>query len=156
MAKIADVMNVNVLSIHPEDTLEKVVNIFKDEKINGLPVVDAQNKIVGVISDRDLLKYSEALQMIPLNYVWMAPYGYLPSDVNYKKTANDFLKTQVERLMSKRVNVVREEDSLHDAVSLMTKKSVNRLPVVDSAGKLKGIITRTDLLDYLAENKTLL
>ena len=73
-----------------------------------------------------------------------------------KKTADDFLKTNVNKLMSKKVSYVKEEDSLHDAVTLMGKRGVDPLPVVDKDGKLKGIITRTDLLDYLAENKTLL
>ena len=73
MSKISDVMNTKVISVQPDDTLEKVVKIFKEEKINGLPVVDAQNKVVGVISDRDLLKYSEELQRIPYNYIWLTP-----------------------------------------------------------------------------------
>ena len=156
MSKISEVMNVNVLNVHPNDKLDKVVQIFKEEKINGLPVVDSENKIVGMITDRDLLKYSEELQMIPFNYIWLSPYAYLQDYEDYKKTADDFLKTPVSELMSKRVFTVNEEDSLHDAVTLMKKKGVNRLPVVDKDTKLKGIITRTNLLDYLADNKILL
>ena len=156
MSKISEVMNTNVLSVHPDDTLDKVVKVFKEEKISGLPVVDAQNKVVGVISDRDLLKYSEELQMIPINYIWMTPYAYLHDSDDYKKTAEDFLKTPVNELMSKRAFVIKEDDSLNDAVDLMKKKGVNRLPVVDENKKLKGILTRTNLLDYPAENKVLI
>ena len=156
MPKISEVMNTRVLSVHPDDTLEKAVKMFNEEKISGLPVVDQENKVVGVLTDRDLLKYSEDLQMIPLNYIWMTPYVYLQDNEDYKKTADDFLKTRIDEVMSKRVANANKEDSLHDAVILMKKKGVNRLPVVDDDKTLKGIITRTDLLNYLAENKTLL
>ena len=156
MPKISEVMNTDVLCVHADDTLEKAVSILRKEKISGLPVVDSQNRIIGVISDRDLLRYSEELQMMPFHYGWISPYEYLPIDDNLRKTADDFLKTSVSEVMSKRVYHVNEEDTLNDAVVLMKKKGVNRIPVADKDGKLKGIVTRTDLLNYLAEYKTLL
>ena len=67
MITISEVINTNVISVRQNDLLEKVVKIFEKEKISGMPVVDSENKLVGIISDRDLLKYSEDLQVIPLN-----------------------------------------------------------------------------------------
>ncbi len=141
MITISEVINTNVISVHQNDLLEKVVKIFEKEKISGMPVVDSENKLVGIISDRDLLKYSEDLQVIPLNYIWM--------------TAKDFLKTTVKEIMSKDISVIKKENTLHDAVVLMQEKGINRLPVVDNENILKGIITRTDLLNYLAVKKIL-
>ena len=136
MPKISEVMNTDALSVYSDDTLEKVVKIFREEKISGLPVVDPENKIIGVISDRDLLKYSEELQILPFHYGWTLSFDCLPIDDSCKKTVDDFLKTNVDKLMSKKVSCVKEEDSLHDAVTLMEKRGVNRLPVVDQDGKL--------------------
>ena len=70
-------------------------------------------------------------------------------------TAKDFLKTEVKEIMSKDISVIKKENTLHDAVVLMQEKGINRLPVVDDENTLKGIITRTDLLNYLAVKKIL-
>jgi len=153
MSHVSEIMNTEVVSVHPEDQLEDVVKTLTKYNISGVPVVDGENKVVGVISDRDLLKYSERLRIIPLiNYsAWVLPYTYLPDSVIYEKNTEIFAKTKTENVMSKRVVSIREDATWHDAARLMRRHGVNRVPVVDADKKLIGIVTRTDLLDHLAE-----
>ncbi len=155
MSKISEFMNTNVVSVHPDDSIELVVRTFKDMNINGLPVVDTDNKVIGIITARDLLAHSEETKIIPLPYSsdWMYSYVYLLDNITYKKSVEEFLKTSVAEVMRKKVFTVNEHDSWHEAAALMKKREVNRLPVVDEDGKLKGIITRTDLLNFLAEHE---
>ena len=154
MSKISEFMNKDVVSISPDDTVEKVLRTFKSKNISGLPVVDSDNKVIGILSARDLIAYSETAQIIPLPYTsdWMYSYTYMIDSVPHKKNAEEFLQTHVSEVMKRKVFTINEQDSWHDAASLMKKREVNRLPVVDKAGRLKGVVTRTDLLHFLAEH----
>lgn len=155
MSKVSEFMNTDVISVHPDDELEKVVKIFKDSNVNGLPVVDTDNKVVGIVSARDLLQYSEKTNTILFPYFpdWIPPYDYLLDAAAYKSSVEGFLKTKVYEVMNKKVVTIGDHTSWHDAAYYMKKKGVNRLPIVDSEGKLKGIVARTDLLNFLAEHE---
>lgn len=153
MKTASEIMNTQVVSVHPEDKLENAVKILTENKISGLPVVDPEDRVIGIITDRDLLIYSEKLKIVP--YVdfssWVLPYTYVPGNITYEKNARLFSKTTVEEVMSKRVVTVKEKASWSEVVSQMRKHSVNRIPVVDEKGRLKGIITRTDLLNHISD-----
>ncbi len=153
MARAFEIMNKQVFSVHWEDTVEDVVKIFKEHRISGLPVVDNENKVVGIVSDRDLLQYSQKLDFIPLLdfSAWVSPYASPLETDSYKRSSEAFLKTKVTDVMSEEVISARENDSWHQAANLMKESGINRIPVVDDEGKLKGIITRDDLLCYIAE-----
>ena len=153
MSRVSEVMNTEVVSARPEDRLEDIVKILTAKKISGVPIVDTDNKVIGVITDRDLLQYSEKLSIIPLiaYSAWVMPLPYYPDGIIYEKKAEEFSKTLVRDVMSKKVVTIKGNDSWHDAARLMRKHSVNRVPVVDADRKLIGIVTRTDLLNYLAE-----
>jgi CBS domain-containing protein len=154
MKPASGIMNTHVVSVHPEDKLEAAVKIMTENKISGLPVVNADNKVIGVLTDRDLLLYSERLKIVPyIDYSsWVLPYTFVPGNFTYEKNATLFSKTEVKEVMSKRVFTVRENASWYEVVSLMRKNSVNRVPVTDDKGRLMGIITRTDLLNHLSED----
>ena len=155
MKQASEIMNKNVLSVHFDDKLEDAVKIMTGNKVSGLPVVDKENKIIGVITDRDLLVYSEKLKVVPLfDYSgWILPLNYISDDVFYENNAKLFARTRVEDVMSKKVVTVKESASWYDVVGLMKKHSINRIPVVDEKGKLAGIITRTDVLNHIEENE---
>ena len=146
-------MNKEVMSVHTGESLEDAAKKMTGNKVSGLPVVDADGKVVGVITDRDLIVYSQKLKVIPLvDYSgWILPYNFIPESAFYEKNSSLFSRTKVEEVMSKRAVTVKEDTSWYDVVNLMKRHSINRIPVVDEKGKLKGIITRTDLLNHLAE-----
>jgi CBS domain-containing protein len=153
MSHISEIMNTEVASAKPEDRLEDIVKILTSKKISGVPVVDTDNRVIGVITDRDLLQYSEKLRIIPLvaYSAWAMPFPYYPEGIIYEKKTEEFSKTLTRDVMSKKVITINGSDSWHDAARLMRKHSVNRVPVVDADRKLIGIVTRTDLLNYLSE-----
>lgn len=156
MAKAFDMMNTQVVKVHLDDKLADVVNILIEHKISGLPVLDDENKVVGMISGRDLLKYSESLfnndNLLDFGHLFRT-HMYTAKSLPDENNANLFLITRVEEVMSTTVISVKENSSFHDVVVLMKEHKINRIPVLDEDGRLKGLITRTDLLNYLAEKK---
>ena len=156
MSKAFEMMNSQVVKVHPDDKLVDVVKILVEHRISGLPVLDDENKVVGMISGRDLLKYSETLDDSDTSLDFsrlLRPHVYTVKSLPDENNTNLFLVTRVQEVMTKTVISVKENSSFHDVVTLMKEHKINRIPVVDEDGRLKGLITRTDLLNYIAEKK---
>lgn len=119
--EVADFMTVNGLrSATPGQPLSSAAS--KLDKVTGLAVVDSENVVVGVISIKD---------------------------INRLKKQNVSLSEPCEKHMSKPPIVVREKAKIGEAAALMLSKNIHRLPVVDSEGKLIGIVSRTDIFKPL-------
>jgi CBS domain-containing protein len=153
MKPASEIMNPSVLSVHPEDSLEDAVKVLTINRVSGLPVTDSKGIVEGMLSDRDLLGYAEKLMSVPLfgNSGWLLQYSELPQKA-VAKNAGLFSKTKVREVMSKKAVTVKEDAPWFEAVNLMRRNSINRLPVVDKNGKLTGIIARTDIINHLADS----
>lgn len=140
-----DIMTTDVIVAKKDDSLANVAKLLIKEKIGGLPVVDSENKVVGIISETDIMKketHVEAPHII--NFM----QGLIFLD-DYKKLEEDMKKIaayKVEDLMSKEIVKVHENDKFDDIANLMIKKSINRVPVVDDNNNLRGIICRYDII----------
>lgn len=143
--KAKDIMTQDVIVAKKDDSLSNIAKLLIKEKIGGLPVVDNDNKVVGIISETDIMKketYVEAPHII--NFM----QGLIYLD-DYKKLEEEMKRVsayKVGDLMSKDIVKVFENDVFDDIANLMIKKSVNRVPVVDENNILKGIICRYDII----------
>lgn len=154
MIKAFDIMNTKVLSIGPNATVEEAVKIFSQNKISGLPVVDDNNKLIGILTERDIVVFSSDMHVIPLisSSNWISPYTDV-SKISSSKRGYDLIsKTQVEKVMTKKLYDVTGDISWYEIVKIMKSGKINHIPVVDNGRKLIGIITRTDMLNYMAEH----
>ena len=151
----AEIMTSPVLSIKPEDTLSEAIRIMAEKNISGLPVVDDRQHVVGIISEKDIINYSAKLQVVPLigSSGWLSPYTDMSSIAPLKKGYEMLSTTKVHSVMTKNVFTVKDTASGDEAVKFMSRKDVNRVPVVTSTGVLVGIITRSNLVNYLANRK---
>ena len=146
------VMSNVVICTSPEATLQEAVKILAEKNISGLPVVDENNKVVGIISEKDIVEYSSKLHAIPLIAFssWVSPYTDVSSIASFKQGFELLSSTRVKKIMSKRVITVNKDTPGNEIAKTMKKRNINRVPVVDENGELAGIITRTDLVNYLA------
>lgn len=154
MIKASDIMNTKVLSVSPNATVEEAVKVLSQNKISGLPVVDDNNKLIGILTERDIVVFSSDLHIIPLmsSSNWISPYTDV-SKISSSKRGYDLIsKTKVEKVMTKKLFDVTGEATWYDIVKVMKSGKINHIPVVDKERKLIGIITRTDMLNYIAEH----
>ena len=152
--KIEDVMNKDVITCAPDDSLSHLANLFKENHISGLPVVD-KGKVVGLVSETDLLKlfkmpeYSNELWLPSPFEIIEIPIRNLVQIEETKKNLENLKLRPVKDIMTKDVHAISPRDDLEDASSIMVKYKINRLPVIDN-GKLVGIVARSDILRGLS------
>lgn len=140
-----DIMTTEVIVAKQSDSIANVAKLLIKEKIGGLPVVNEEYKVVGIISETDILKkekYIDAPRVINFlqGLIFLDDVKHIEEDM--KKIAS----YKVEDLMSKDIIKVQEDDKFDDIANIMIKKSINRVPVVDVNNTLKGIICRYDII----------
>lgn len=141
MMRVRDVMTTDVISVTADQPYKDLVSLLLDNDISGVPVVDDEGTLVGVVSEADLISHEAygGRRRRPLALVGSFLTGDDPRWL--RKTAG----TTAGDLMTAAIYVARPEESLQAAAKRMLVTGVNRLPVVED-GRLLGIVTRHDLL----------
>jgi|Deesub1362A_J573_1020465.scaffolds.fasta_scaffold12339_4 CBS domain-containing protein len=138
--KVKDIMTKMVHSVKPEEKVGKAVYYICRYNIAGLPVVDEKGKVVGVISEKDILKEMypgyEEFYSSPLSAM-----DFEEMEQNYREVNN----LKAKDVMTSPAITVTPETPVLKAGSLMILKKIRRLPVVDDEGKLTGIISQGDI-----------
>ncbi len=140
-----DIMSKDVVTVHETNTVEEVARIFIEKKISGVPVVDSQNKIIGIISEGDLVFQQKKLNP-PVFLSFFDGVIQIGKNAFFDeiKKISAFL---IKDLMTKEDLVVAKEDmDVSDVASLLIENKVNRIPIVDEENRVVGIITRYDLI----------
>jgi CBS domain-containing protein len=136
---VKDVMTTSVVSIKKDASFREMAAALREYRVSAFPVVDTDGEVIGVVSEADMLT-KEALGSEPQGMPGMIT-GLLRHKEHAKArgiTAGD--------LMSGPPVTVTPEDTVEHAAKLMYTRKVKRLPVVDSAAHLVGIISRADVL----------
>jgi len=146
---VRDIMTRDVITIHAETKIEKVAQLLIDNQISGVPVVDDNNKLVGIITEKDLMVKASDLKM-PFYLTLFDSVIFLENPIRFNNNLKKFTATRVKEAMTTRVITVEEEAEVAEAVEIMQKHKINRVPVVRK-GKLVGIVTRNDILKMLVK-----
>ena len=133
-ATVKDVMTTAVVVVRRGATFKEMAAALRRYRVSALPVVDADGKVIGVVSEADMLA-KEAL----------VDPGVIDELVHHKEVHKAGGLTAGD-LMTHPAVTVRPEDSVEHAARLMYNLRIKRLPVVDAGGGLVGVISRTDLL----------
>jgi CBS domain-containing protein len=142
--RVSDVMTRNVVSIRSDDTILEAARLMLQNRVSGLPVVDAANNLVGVVTEGDFLRRTE------INTDRRRP-KWIEFLLGPGRLADEYTRAsgrKVEDVMTQDPVIVREGDSLATAVELMERKRIKRLPVLRD-GKIVGIISRANLVRAL-------
>ena len=142
--KVEQIMTRDVATVNPTATLAEVVEKLLDKPYTALPVVDAANHLVGIISDTDLLERGDMEVSISLKRA-TDPALARSLISRLRKTGRT-----VAEVMTAHPVTVGPEGSLSEAARLMGKKNLKRLPVVNADKRLVGMLSRFDILTTLA------
>jgi CBS domain-containing protein len=134
--KVESVMTPKVLAVRPQTPFKEIVQLMEANRISAVPVVDvtdSDGRVVGIVSEADLMLKEE--------YAGARRHGMSRSDAEVAAVGRD-----AAAFMTRPVITIKPGASLAEAARLMHRGGLKRLPVVDEAGRLVGIVSRADLL----------
>ncbi|MBU3896908.1 MAG: CBS domain-containing protein [Nanoarchaeota archaeon] len=120
---IKDVMNINVKTIKPTDSVKNAAEKMTKNHIGSLVVISTEGQVKGIITERDILSDVVAL-------------------------GGDCTNTKVEEIMTTNIITISPENTLEETAKEMTENKIKKLPVIDEVGKIVGIVTASDLVAY--------
>ena len=135
--KIADVMSDSARSIHEKDLIKNAMGLMRDLEVRTVPVVDDQDRLVGIIGIKDIVQYS-----------WTGP-GTQAMGRQDKGGNNNPVEMEVRSLMHDSPITMTAEDDLTKAINTMVEKNISTIPIV-SGDRMVGIITKYDILELVA------
>ncbi|CAG7613905.1 CBS domain-containing protein [Actinacidiphila bryophytorum] len=141
---VRDVMTRTVVALGPEASFKEIARTMKQRKVSALPVLAGEDRVVGVVSEADLLAKEEFRGSDPRGADELG--GVAGRDKAGAVTARD--------LMTAPAVCVHEDATVSEAARIMARRGVKRLPVVDGEDRLRGIVSRCDLLTvFLREDE---
>ncbi len=132
--RVLDIMSIDVLTVSPEDSLKAAARQMVERGVSGLPVVNAEGKLVGIITEADFLEREADRSHRRLLDALM----HKPDAVSEAETVGEVMSTHPV--------VIYPEASVTEAARVMSHHRVKRLPVVNDEGELQGIISRGDVV----------
>jgi CBS domain-containing protein len=143
MLKAKDFMTKEVITITPEATIEELARLLIEHKFSGVPVVDANNNLVGIVTENDLISKNKRLHIPTIIRLFdayiMLGSGRMEDDI--KKMA----ATTVADVCTKDVVSITEETTLEEVATIMSEQKIHLLPVLrDNA--VVGIVGKADLV----------
>lgn len=158
MIEIQDAMQKEVITFKEADKISEVSKTLRDHKISGAPVVDDKWKVVGILSEGDIMRLLE-VHSPNLNLILPAPLDLIELPVRMKYEFDEIAAginkaavQQVSSIMTRKVITITPDKSISDAAELMDQHQINRLPVVDEENKLVGILTRGDIIGAMVKS----
>ena len=148
-----DVMTTNVITVDPDTSVQQLATLLSERGISGVPVVDKDNRLVGVVTEGDLLHRAETgteRRIQRRRSRWLDTIG---AD---QEAARDYVKAHgriVREIMTREVISVSDTTELADIATLLETKRIKRVPVLRD-GKLVGIVSRANLVRALAMTKS--
>jgi CBS domain-containing protein len=148
MLKAKDIMTKDVITVKPNVTIEELARIFIKHQISGIPVVDDNGNLKGIVTDNDLISQNRKLHIPTILRMFDAfiPLGTSKLENEIKKMA----ASTVQEIYKKDVITVNEDASFENIATIMSEKNIHHLPVIRDR-KLIGIIGKKDLIKNIAE-----
>ena len=137
--KAEEIMSTDVVTVHPKDSLHTVAKVLSDNNTSGAPVVDDIGRIVGIVSEHDIVNYLSTFDEKELEVV---------DSEGLPRLAQIYIQASakpVEEVMITEVVYAKPETNIEELARLMTENNINRVPIVVK-GKMVGIVSRMDIL----------
>ena len=144
MLTAKDIMTKNVTTVRAATTIEELARILMEHKISGVPVVDDNENLIGIVTENDLISRDKRLH-IPTVMRLFDSFIMLESPGRIEKEIKRMTAITVNDIYTKEVVTVTEGTPVQDIATIMSEKKVHLIPVVEGK-KILGIIGKIDLI----------
>jgi len=144
MLKARDIMTKEVITVQEDMTVEALGRIFIEKRISGAPVLDSKGKLVGIVTENDLVRKNNRLHIPTVVRIFDA---FLPlgSTDRVEEEIRRISASRISEIYSRTVVTVAPDATLQDVSSLMFEKGVHLIPVLDT-DRIVGIIGKIDII----------
>ena len=152
MATVRDIMDSDLPTVTPMDTVETVVHLLRDTDINGVAVVNDGGRPIGIITESDLVIASDEGDLhLPHMISLFGGVVFLEPLSHFEDRLRKAVAADVEHMMTKDPVTVDVDADAREAARLISSKGHNRLPVVEH-GRYVGMVSRADVLEALSRD----
>jgi CBS domain-containing protein len=148
-----DIMTEKVITVNQDSSIEELSELLLDNNISGVPVVDNNGKMVGIVTEADIIVKDTNLHF-PRYFKLLDSIIYLESLAEFKDSLKKHFAIKVSEIMTSEVVSCIAETPVADVANMMVENKINRIPVLSEDKKPEGIITRADIVkSMIKENK---
>ena len=147
---VAEVMTPDPIVVRPDTPIQEAIQLLADKNIGALPVLDESGKLVGVLSESDLMWRESGVETPPY-FMFLDSIIYLKNPARYEKEVHKALGPIVGEVMNEKPIVITPDRLLRDAAYALHHKNVHQLVVVDRTEKVVGILSQGDIIRAMAE-----
>jgi CBS domain-containing protein len=144
MKKASDIMTRNVISVKPETSVRELAQLLSDNNISGVPVMDNDGNLLGVVTENDLIDQTKKLH-IPTVVTLFDSFFYLESPERMEKEIKKIAGTTVIDIYTPDSITVNEDTLIDEIATIMAEKNIHTLPVTRE-NRLVGIIGKKDII----------
>jgi CBS-domain-containing membrane protein len=154
MKTAAEIMNTEVQSVGPDDEARAAIDLLAKADLGAVPVVDSDRRVVGIVSESDLILSDEESDLHLPHYLnIMGGIVFVGSMKGFEKRLDKAFATKVSELMTADPIVARTYEAADRVAKKIADRHHNHLPVVDDDGRLAGMVTRADALAALVADE---
>lgn len=143
---VSDIMTRDVVSVTPDTSLRAAARLLLENRISGLPVIDEQRQVIGIVTEADFLTAMGIPCHHPAHNLWQT----LETMFKHQAKTGDMPDT-VQEIMARQVITTGLESTVHDVIDTMKQHHVKRVIVTDAHQHIQGIITRSNLVKVLLQ-----
>ncbi len=155
--KVREVMTIEVVTLNEYMSVREAAKVLAECNISGAPVLDSEGKLVGMLTESDILRSVKAAadevhMVFPSIHTMGVMFELAKGETEIMEAFDDQANTVVMDVMTKKPITCSPDTALNEVASILVKKGINRLPVVDDDGHVVGIVTRGDIVRAFAQN----
>jgi CBS domain-containing protein len=150
---VSDIMQRDVVTVAPTEDVESLIRLLREHELPGVPVVDGRERLVGIVTESDLILRGEDADLHLPHYLEL--FGgivFLESLRHFEERLQRATASKARDMMTEDPVTIAPDASVQEAGRLISKSRHNRIPVVEH-GRLVGMITRVDVLDALTRDQ---
>ena len=152
MAKVADIMERDVVTASVDDDVETLLRTLREHELPGVPVVNGAGRCVGIVTEADLVLSEEGEDLHLPHYIALfGGYVFIEPLRKFESRLQKAFASKVSDMMTPDPITIGPDASVEEAGKVIADRKHNRLPVVEH-GRLLGVVTRLDVLEALTQD----
>lgn len=145
-----EIMTSPVFTVSPDTPVAQVAHLLREKHISGAPVVDDSGRVVGIVTEIDLIK-RHAQVHFPTYLPFLDSLIFLGSPRRYQQDVRRVLGTTAQEIMTRPVQTATPETSVEEIATMMVDERANPIPILDESGALVGVVSHTDIVHLVEQ-----